>query len=294
MDSPATIPEEVSTIIHTSLAPREIGCLSLAVRSASSHDEVWNNKIHKLGYPSVPCPQGFYFLITSIRDENVLLASLINTGVAAYVKAYLSRMTKIVSYDSIVKSIITIAPEVAEVLRPSVKAWVDRYFNMNAVVSNTDFFDLVLSVIPSDERQKCVNKGMPYGDYSELLPVYAKYRLRMYSLSGNNNALALLHLPWMSNERTYKTLPARYYEPLLADFEAAYARDPDTYQPVMDIIANAPLDGCDGTSWPQSSSSSEEVVRRRCGSFSTSSSSTGEEVVTASRCSKNSSSASCD
>lgn len=251
MDSFAAVdlPEEVSNIIHSTLPPREIGCLSLAVRSAASHDATWNDKLHKLGYPSVPCPQGFYFLVTSIPDRHILIGALINTGVTAYVKAYLSVRNAPISYYTVTGYITNLTEEIAEMLKPSVAEWLKNDPNMNCVLHNAVFFDTVMGLVAPEARQKIIkNLRATSAMYKEVIHILAKYKLSMPKLSiFNREELVkfLLDLPWMATNPRYEGIPRSFYEPYIDTFKTKCAIDPEAYQPVMNLIDRAPL-SCNG------------------------------------------------
>lgn len=247
MDAAAVnLPEEVSNIIHSTLPPREIGCLSLAVRSAASHDATWNDKLHKLGYPSVPCPQGFYFLVTSIPDRrHILLGALINTGVTAYVKTYLSVNTGPVFYYILMEYITNLTEEIAEVLKPSIADWLKNDPDMNCILANAMFFDTVMSLIAPEARQKTLQHLVfNYATWERMMHILVKYKLsvpNLYMFSCEELVKLLLDLPWMATKERYKRISYSFYEPYLEIFTEKHAANSEAYQPVMSLINCAPL-----------------------------------------------------
>lgn len=250
------VPSEVSTIVLSNTDHVDIGWLSLVNRSAADHDAVWNNKLHKLGYPSLPCPQGFYYLLTTSSNYESLLVSLINSGITAWVKAFLTVNKNAmldVNIASELKCVRSLTPEIGDCLRPYLARTVtDIHLHLsvvtNALSSNClALIDLVIEVIEPDTRQSYIHHITVAAKHIvNALPIFAKYQLyistgpTMYMAYSNEDYVrVVLALPWMGVRHFFSEIPYCEYEPFLADFEAAYAKDPVAYQPVMDIINRA-------------------------------------------------------
>lgn len=244
-------PTEVSTIVLSNTSHVVIGWLSLVNRSAADHDVVWNNKLHELGYPSLPCPQGFYFLLTTSSNHSLLLISLINSGIVAWVKAFLSVNKNEASNIIIASELVhirSLTTEMADCLRPYLTKIATDFLGMmlrGVLISDRlPLIDLVIESIEPSKRQDNIRQVTVNTEHIlNALPVFAKYQLdipmgstMLQAYSDEDYVRALLALPWMSSRYFFSEIPYSAYEPFLADFEAAYAKDPVAYQPVMDII----------------------------------------------------------
>lgn len=242
------VPPEISTIILSNAEPVDIGRLSSVNRTAVEYDAVWNAKLRKLDYPSVPCPQGFYFIVTTVKDRRALLAALINTGITAYLKSYLTiHDVNLISATNF-KRVTDLSPEMADYIRPllkNVRDASDYTWPLSYAIGNClPLFDLLIEAIECDKRQKVIHYiKTTAANVMKALPIFAKYQLDipmgnrlLQSYTDEDYVKALLVLPSMSSRDSYLDIPYSDYKPFLTDFEVAYAKDPIAYQPAMDII----------------------------------------------------------
>lgn len=255
------ISSDISTIVLAKTEPREIGWLSLVNRSAAEHDAVWNSKLHALGYPSVPCPQAFYFLITSITDQHILFATLVNTGIVYYITSYITISGYVLDKTAIRYLKDSISPAMIDAIRPLVSHIVneERQSWIHCVIQHPVIFDLVLDLLPPTERQQIVHHAeVLVEEVMKVLPVLAKYRLHipmgrmMHYYSDEDYVRALLVLPWMISRDLYALIDFEVYEPYIPQFEAACVTDPDAYSPILEVINRA--------SWREERSAEEDIL----------------------------------
>lgn len=253
------VPTEVSTLILTGVHHTDIGWLSLVNRSAADQDAVWNAKLRKLGYPSVPCPQMFYALVTSIRYHDSTFAALINLGIVAHLKAYIQRYPS----DSLAtcldyRAVDSISPEMRAYLLPFFVGASDEdcisRLQLTMGVSN-DLFDLLIEAIEPGRRAEIVSKLYVSSQVVvNTLPILAKYRLGIPLIDYTTKDIVriLLALPWVSHSID---LNQQDLVPFIKKFEAAYKRQPAEYQRIMDAINAIEID-----EESSSSSASKEVT----------------------------------